>query len=202
MNGRSPQSNGWRMTPTADQVAHAVVAASRFYKVDPIEVLRHAFIAKHKRSAMGRGRALVYAVLAIGDVFGNDVQACRLLGLTSTRAGSFRWQIGKGALHWWNPKVLDLVKAAIPDAPAAPPVRSAPAGAPTLPPDPETAPLPALRKPAGLPAKRMAPNFGTVGGMGPPRPYSPARDLVGEKQSLRNALAEAVRNTAKMPSQN
>lgn len=179
-----------------------MVAASRFYKVDPVEVMRHAFIAKHKGSAAGRQRALVYALLAIGDVFGNDVQACRLLGLTSTRAGSFRWQISKGALHWWDPKVLELVKAAIPDAPAAPPVRSARAEAPALPPEPKTAPLPALRKPAGLPAKRVTPNFSTVGGMGPPRPYSPARDLVGEKQSLRNDLAEAVRNTAKMPSQN
>lgn len=159
------------MVPTADQVAHAVVAAARFYKVDPVDMLRHSFVARPKSSASARQRALVYAVLALGDLFGNDQMASRLLGMVSSRAGSFRWQIGKGALHWWDPKVLELVKAAIPDAPAAPPMRAPRAEAPTLPPDPKPARTPALRKPAGLPAKRVAPNYGTVGGMGPPRPY-------------------------------
>lgn len=189
------------MVPTADQVAHAIVAAARACKVDPIDVARHSHTSQ-KPGHVIRSRALTYAVLAVANMFGNDVQASRLLGLTSTRVGTIRWQLSKGALRWWEPKVLELVKAAIPDPPAAPPMRAPRAAAPILPPEPKPARTPALRKPAGLPAKRLAPNYGTVGGMGPPRPYSPSRDLIGEKAALRDELARAVANTAKMPSQN
>ena len=201
------------MVPTADQVAHAVVAASRHFGVDPVLVARQI----HTKGGLERSRALSYAMVAIADLWGNDKMASRLFGPVSTRVSTVRWQVGRLALKWWDPKVLELVKAAIPNAPAGPPVRSAGAEAPTLPPKPKTAPVPALRKPAGLPAKfegnhkgasvqtpmvGKRPNYGTVGRMGPPRPYSPARDLIGEKATLRDELARAVANTAKMPSQN
>lgn len=186
------------MTPTADQVAHAVVAASRFYKVDPIKVIRQVKTA----GSTERSRAMIYAGLAIADVFGNDQQASRLLGLTSARVSTTRWQLGKGALKWFDPKALELVKSAIPgvEAPASPPMRRQPGEVTTLPAVRETAPLARAAKPIGRPARRDASNFGTVAGMGPPR--SPSRNPIGEKSALRNMLAEAVRNTAKLPSQN
>ncbi len=187
------------MTPTADQIAHAVVAASRFYGVDPIKVMRQTHAGT---GGIERSRALIYAMMAIADLWGNDMMASRLVGMTSTRAGTTRRQLARRALKWWDPKVLELVKAAIPDPPASPPVRPARAGAPDLPAPRESASLPAVRKAAPLPARKIVPNYGTIGGMGPPRPHSASRDLIGEKAALRNQLAEAVRNTAKLPSQN
>lgn len=65
----------------------------------------------------------------------------------------------------------------------------------------ETAQKPPARAAAPLPARKVVANFATVGGMGPPRPNL-ARDLIGEKARMRAELEQAVRNTAKLPSQN
>lgn len=185
------------MIPTADQVAHAIVAASRHFDVDPILVIKRV---SGTREYIPRSRALIYALMAIADLWGNDAMASRVLTMTESRASSTRWQIEKRALKWWDPKVLVLVKAAIPDPPASPPVRRERAEAPTLPAVRETAPPPRAASPAAPPARKVTPNFGTVPGMGPPRAYRP--DPIGEKARLRRELELALANTAKMPSQN
>lgn len=185
------------MIPTADQVAHAIVAASRHFDADPILVIKRV---SGTREYIPRSRALIYAMMAIADLWGNDAMAARLLTLTESRASSTRWQIEKRALKWWDPKVLVLVKAAIPDPPASPPVRERAAEAPTLPAARETAPPPRAASPAALPARRTTPNFGTVPGMGPPRAHR--HDPVGEKARLREELRQALERTAQLPSQN
>src|SRR6185369_4886937 len=166
------------MIPTADQVAHAVVAASRHLEVDPVDVFRQV---RNKGGDLRNrvSRAMIYALMAIAETFGNDHLACRVLGLTSNRAATTRWQLDKRSLKWWEPKVLELVKAAIPDPPASPPVRERPAEAPTQRPEPAIAPSPASGpainppeegRPANAPVRnelrrRPTPNFGTVPGM-------------------------------------
>lgn len=181
------------MFPTADQVAHAVVAASRHFEVDPIEVFSRI---DGDRGYIVRSRALMYAMIAIADLWGNDSMASRVCGgFSAGRASVFRNDIAAKRLKWWNPDVLAKVKAAIPDAPASPPVRPERARATTPAPARENASLPAARPPIPVPAKRMAPNFGS-----PPRYAS--RDTFAEKRALRDMLAEAVANTAKLPSQN
>lgn len=99
------------MTPTADQVAHAIIQACREIDgADPIRVARGSLVKKTLPDA----RARSYAALALGDLFGHDVLAGRMCRASQTYVGMLRWQIKNHSLKGFDPKVLERVKAAVP----------------------------------------------------------------------------------------
>ena len=168
--------------PTADQVARAIVAAARETGADPVKVLREAGRVEERN-------ARTYAAFALCRLFPDCRPSTigRLVGSDHPPyAAIIVAKINADKFPWFKREALQRVLAAVDGN-----LRGAPENAQDRPAAPA----------AGLPARKPAPNFGTVGGMGPPRPNL-ARDLIGEKARMRAELEQAVRNTAKMPSQN
>ncbi len=167
--------------PTADQVAAVIVAAARETGADPVRVLKVETTAEK--------RARTYAAFALRKLFPECPMPAigRMVGSDHPPYVSIVYsKIMADQFQWFDMEALQRVLAAVG---GEIPVRC------------ETAQKPPARAAAPLPARKVGPNFGTVGGMGPPRPNL-ARDLIGEKARMRAELEQAVRNTAKLPSQN
>lgn len=201
--------------PTADQAAHAIVAACRIVGVNPLDIEPRRE-GRTNRETILIAKARCYAAAALMARFAcPKVSIGRIVGMgvsASTTMSILTRDISRGNLRWWRPDDLAAVEAAIPgvrpaddqpdDEPEAAPEPEEPVDLPPfLPPRPEPArqPTPAAAPPRAAPAPmpRCRPREAAVMS-NKWSDTSYRQPAMTGKRAAYDLLREAVQNTAAM----
>lgn len=175
------------MYPTADQIAHAIVAACRITGADPVAVAsRETDRPSAAPVLFPIARARSYAALAIQAFFPALPRAAvdRVVGCTPSSIGMFVGSLNRrikdgGCTSWYDPErllgVVNAIPKAIARAPAIPEIRQKPSTT-------RAGPASPLPRPIRHPA---------------PKPSEFTR--FGAKKRLEDELRQAVLNTGGKP---
>ena len=203
--------------PTADQAAHAIVAACRIVGVDPLMIVSQRD-GRTNADTIRLHKARSYAAIALLARFDcPKVSIGRMVGMGSTSASAsmsiLTRDVERGAYPWWRPEALAAVVEAIPGVRPAedqPPADEEPVAEPEEPLDlppflperrepsrqPTPAPAPSRAPPAAVAPRRVRdePVLGRSWGGFQHRDVGPAPG----KRAAYDMLREAVQNTAAM----
>lgn len=212
-------------SPSADDVARAIIAAALETLADPEEIACRAKGNRYHPEIL-RGRA--YAAWALFSVFPNcsKTSIARMVGANGAESylSTLDEQMRRGFLSWWVDdafqRVVDAIRAGLPPKPATPPAEGRDDAADPEPPEP-----PPYRPPPPLVKTRPRQASGTLEPTGYRPPVGtiaavlrdeldarPVMDRAGKfaaekpyeapkrssKATLEDILREAVQNTAKM----
>src|SRR5574337_391384 len=129
------------MYPTADQIAHAIVAACKITGADPVAIVSRETDAPSETRAFPISRARSYAALALQVAFPAlpRVAIDRVVGAASIGVylGGLNKRLREGACStWYDPEKLRGVIDAIPSTPAGaaiiPEISQRPSSVPTI----------------------------------------------------------------------